>query len=84
MSALYSSEKRKDMFQEITVILIGILTAGYLVWKLYRHFTSSAANSPCAGCRERCRLDTRNKTRPPESKKKKETNDIQDTASLSV
>ncbi|MDR1676621.1 MAG: hypothetical protein LBR86_09165 [Tannerella sp.] len=60
------------MFQEIAIILIGILTAGYIVRKLYRRFTSSAANSPCAGCGGCRQPDTRNETCPPEGEKKEE------------
>ncbi|MDR2042746.1 MAG: hypothetical protein LBP98_10630 [Tannerella sp.] len=62
------------MLQEIAIILIGILTAGYVVWKLYRRFTttSSSTNSPCAGCGGCGQPDTRNETCPPESKKRGE------------
>lgn len=39
------------MWQEVAIVLIGIITALYLGLKIY-HFIvhSSKANNPCAGC----------------------------------
>lgn len=40
------------MWQEIAVIFIGILTAIYIGWKVYKFFSPSAntTNGPCGGC----------------------------------
>lgn len=36
--------------QEVIVIIIGILTVGYIGWKVYRFLTRPDTANPCAGC----------------------------------
>lgn len=37
--------------QEFAIIIIGILTIGYVGWKIYRFLTRPDMSNPCAGCR---------------------------------
>ncbi|MDR2968129.1 MAG: FeoB-associated Cys-rich membrane protein [Tannerellaceae bacterium] len=38
------------LFQEIAVIIIGLLAVGYVGRKVYRLFFRPEASDPCAGC----------------------------------
>ncbi|MDF9829863.1 FeoB-associated Cys-rich membrane protein [Parabacteroides sp. PF5-6] len=37
-------------FQEVAILIIGVLTIGYVGWKVYRFLTRPDTADPCAGC----------------------------------
>jgi hypothetical protein len=40
------------MWQEIAIIIIGIITAIYLAWKIFKFFSATGKSSPCVNCKD--------------------------------